>query len=68
MPPGGEAGAKVDARSKSVVALLEADNSISREMFKRASNRLAAVTIWRGDETASMQRIEREVVGQRGLH
>jgi hypothetical protein len=52
----------------SVVALLEADNSVSREMFKRASNRLAAVTIWRGDETASMQRIEREVVGQRGLH
>ncbi len=52
----------------SVVTLLESDNSISREMFKRASNRLAAVTVWHGDEAASMQRIEREVVGQRGLH
>jgi hypothetical protein len=47
----------------SVIALLEAENSIAREMQKRASNRLAAVTIWRSDEVASVQRIEREVVG-----
>jgi hypothetical protein len=47
----------------SVIALLEAENSITREMQKRASNRLATVTIWRGDEVASVQRIEREVVG-----
>ncbi len=47
----------------SVIALLEAENSISREMQKRASNRLTAVTFWKGDEIASVQRIEREVVG-----
>jgi hypothetical protein len=47
----------------SVIALLEAENTVSREMQKRASNRLSAVTFWRGDEAASVQRIEREVVG-----
>jgi hypothetical protein len=52
----------------SVIALLEAENSVSREMYKRASNRLSAVTFWSGDEVASIQRIEREVVGAGGLH
>ncbi len=51
----------------SVIALLEAESSVSREMQKRASNRLAAVTFWKGDETASMQRIEREVLGAGGV-
>jgi hypothetical protein len=51
----------------SVIALLEAENSVSREMQKRASNRLAAVTFWKGDELASVQRIEREVLGPEGL-
>jgi hypothetical protein len=46
-----------------VIALLEGEGSVSREMQKRASNRLAAVTFWNGDEVASVQRIEREVLG-----
>jgi hypothetical protein len=52
----------------SVIALLEAENTVSREMYKRASNRLSAVTFWNGDEVASVQRIEREVVGLGALH
>jgi hypothetical protein len=51
----------------SVIALLEAENSISRDMQKKASNRLAAVTFWRDDEIASVQRIEREVVGLKNI-
>ncbi|MBH5387362.1 DUF1828 domain-containing protein [Bradyrhizobium diversitatis] len=51
----------------SVIALLETENSISRDMQKRASNRLSAITFWRGDEVASIQRIEREAVGAQGL-
>lgn len=47
----------------SVVALLEAENSVSREMRQRASNRLAAVPIYSGDEVAAIMRIEREAVG-----
>jgi len=46
-----------------VVALLEAENSISKEMRQRAANRLAAVPIWRGDEVASVLQIERQIVG-----
>lgn len=53
--------------SLSVIALLETESSISRDMQKRAANRLSAVTFWKGDETASVQRIEREVVGPQGL-
>lgn len=52
----------------SVIALLEAESSVSREMVKRASNRLSAVTFWNGDEISAIQRIEREVVGARALH
>jgi hypothetical protein len=51
----------------SVVALLEAESTVSREMYKRASNRLSAVTFWKGDEAASVQRIEREALGASGL-
>ena len=51
----------------SVIALLESENSISRDMQKRASNRLSAITFWKGDEVASIQRIEREAVGAQGL-
>lgn len=46
-----------------VIALLEEESSVSREMRQRAMNRLAAVPIYRGDELAAIQRIEREVVG-----
>ena len=52
----------------SVIALLEAESSVSREMVKRASNRLSAVTFWSGDEVSAIQRIEREVVGAQALH
>lgn len=46
-----------------VVALLEEESSISREMRQRAMNRLAAVPVYRGDEDAAIHRIEREVIG-----
>ena len=47
----------------SVVALLETEGTINREMHRRARNRLAAVTSWEGDQSAAIQRIEREVLG-----
>lgn len=47
----------------SVVALLETESTLSHEMHRRARNRLATVTSWEGDETAAVQRIEREVLG-----
>jgi hypothetical protein len=46
-----------------VVALVESPNTLSRDMQRRAGNRLAAVTTWDGDQIAAVQRIEREVVG-----
>jgi hypothetical protein len=46
-----------------VVALVENQNTLSREMQRRAGNRLAAVTTWEGDQVAAVQRIEREVIG-----
>lgn len=48
----------------SVVALLEAESSVSREMRQRAMNRLAAVPVYHGDEAAAIQRIEQEVLGR----
>lgn len=47
----------------SVIALLETEGSISREVRQRAQNRLATVPVYRGDELAAIQRIEREVTG-----
>lgn len=47
----------------SVIALLERETSISRELRQRAANRLATVPVYTGDEEAAIQRIEREVVG-----
>ena len=47
----------------SVVALLETEGTINRDMHRRARNRLAAVTSWEGDQGAAIQRIEREVLG-----
>jgi hypothetical protein len=46
-----------------VVALLEAESSVSREMRQRAANRLAAVPIWKGDEVAAIMQVERQIVG-----
>lgn len=47
----------------SVIALLESESAVSRDMYRKASNRLSAVTFWKGDELASVQRIEREAIG-----
>ncbi len=47
----------------SVVALLETDSSVSRELKKRAMNRLASVTVFKDDMDAAIERIEREVLG-----
>jgi hypothetical protein len=47
----------------SVVALLETEGTLTRDMHRRARNRLSAVTSWEGDQIAAIERIEREVVG-----
>lgn len=47
----------------SVVALVESQNTLTRDMHRRAGNRLAAVTTWEGDQIAAIQRIEREAIG-----
>jgi hypothetical protein len=49
----------------SVIALLEKDSSVTTKMRKRASNRLAAMPIYEGDERAAVLRIEQEVLGRR---
>jgi len=46
-----------------LVALLERENVINHDLRRRAANRLAAVPIYRGDETTSINRIEREALG-----
>lgn len=52
-----------------VVALLENDAVINRELRRRASNRLTALPTYRGDEAASIGRIELEAIGGAGtLH
>ena len=52
-----------------VVALLESDGVINRDLRRRASNRLTALPTYRGDEAASIDRIEREAIGgARTLH
>jgi hypothetical protein len=50
-------------QSISVIALLERETSVSRDLRQRAANRLATVPVYSGDEEAAIQRIEREVVG-----
>lgn len=46
-----------------VIALLERENVIGHDLRRRASNRLTAVPIYRGDEPTSINRIEREALG-----
>lgn len=46
-----------------VIALLEADTSVPRGLRQRASNRLAAVPVFFGDEVAAIQRITTEAIG-----
>lgn len=52
---------KVDC---SIIALLEKDSSVTSRMRQRASNRLAAMPIFDGDEEAAVGRIAREVFGR----
>jgi hypothetical protein len=47
----------------SVVALVERQNSISRKMWQRAVNRLAAVPVFEGDREAAISRVVREAMG-----
>ena len=47
----------------SVVALLETEGIINRDLHRRARNRLGLVATWEGDQDAAVQRIEREVIG-----
>jgi hypothetical protein len=46
-----------------VIALLEREQVIGHDLRRRAANRLAALPIYRGDETTSINRIEREAMG-----
>jgi hypothetical protein len=46
-----------------VVALLERENVIGRDLRRRAANRLSALPIFRGDEPSAINRIEREALG-----
>lgn len=46
-----------------VIALLEREQVIGHDLRRRAANRLAALPIYRGDETTAINRIEREAVG-----
>jgi len=46
-----------------VIALLERENVIGHDLRRRAANRLAALPIYRGDETTAINRIQREAVG-----
>jgi len=46
-----------------VIALLESDSTVSSELRRRASNRLATVPVFRHDEEQAVARIAQEVVG-----
>jgi len=50
----------------SVVGILEHEHSLSGRNRQRAANRLAALTYFRNDEIATVQRLEREVFGVSG--
>jgi hypothetical protein len=46
-----------------VVALLESDGVLNRDLRRRASNRLEALPTFKGDEIEAVHRVEREVLG-----
>jgi Domain of unknown function DUF1828 len=50
-----------------VIALLEADSSITSKLHQRAANRLSAVPVFRNDEGQAVQRIVRETIGTEGM-
>jgi hypothetical protein len=47
----------------SIVALVEHDRTLTAPVRRQASNRLGALTYFRGDEAASIERIAREALG-----
>jgi Domain of unknown function DUF1828 len=47
----------------SVIAMLEQDSSVTRNLRQRADNRLDAVPRYRRDEHAAIERVAREVLG-----
>jgi hypothetical protein len=53
--------AKVDC---AIIALLERSNRITNIVRRNATNRLTAITEFRGDEIASIQRIAYEAIGE----
>lgn len=46
-----------------VIALLESDRVLSREVLRKATNRLEAIPTFRGDEIEAVHRITREALG-----
>lgn len=46
-----------------VIALLESDRVLSRDVLRKASNRLEAVPTFMGDETEAVHRVTREALG-----
>jgi hypothetical protein len=54
-------------RDVAVIAMLEADTSVSSKLRQRASNRLSAVPIYRNDEDQAIQRIVREAIGANAM-
>lgn len=51
-----------------VIALLEADHSVTAALRQRAANRLTAVPIFKNDEDQAVRRIVREALGREPLH
>ena len=51
----------------SIVALLEKKRTLSSKVLQQAMNRLDAVTEFRGDEAAAVQRIARTAIGDNYL-
>ena len=51
-----------------VIALLENDSVLSRDLRRRASNRLTALPTFQGDETEAIHRIQIEALGGATVH
>lgn len=52
----------------SVIALLEADHSVTASLRQRAANRLTAVPIFKNDEEQAIRRVAREALGREPSH
>lgn len=49
-----------------VIALLESDRILTRDVLRKATNRLEAIPTFRGDEVEAVHRITREALGSLG--